>query len=105
MEIHKGNQTGKGTNTRTLCQKIERSAEAHQRPIKMDSGTVYRILPSKATPFQTGVTDDPICERCLEEDESATYVLSDCEAIAHLRFHHLGQFFMEPGDYYGAPHK
>jgi hypothetical protein len=53
--------------------------------------------------FKLGLTVDPTCERCLEEDESATHVLCDCEAVAHLRFHHLGQFFMEPGDYYDAP--
>jgi hypothetical protein len=34
--------------------------------------------------FKLGLTDDPICERCLE-DESATYTLCDCEAIAYLR--------------------
>jgi hypothetical protein len=55
MGTHNGTQTGKGTNTRTFCQKIEGSAEAQQRSIKMDSGTVYMILPSKGTPFQTGV--------------------------------------------------
>jgi hypothetical protein len=41
------------------------------------------------------------CERCLE-DESATHILCDCEAIANLRFYQLGQFFMEPSDYYDA---
>jgi hypothetical protein len=45
----------------------------------------------------------PTCESCLEEDESATHILCDCEAIAYLRFCHLGQFFMEPSDYYDAP--
>jgi hypothetical protein len=40
--------------------------------------------------FKLGLTDDPICERCLE-DESATYILCDCEAVAHVRFRHLGQ--------------
>jgi hypothetical protein len=53
--------------------------------------------------FKLGLTDDPICERRLEEDESATHILCDCEAIAYLRFRHLGQFFMEPSDYYDAP--
>jgi hypothetical protein len=24
--------------------------------------------------FKLGLTDDPICERCLEEDESATHI-------------------------------
>jgi hypothetical protein len=56
----------------------------------------------KGNIFKLGLTDDPTCERCLEEDESATHVLCDCEAIAHLRFRHLGQFFMEPSDFYKA---
>jgi hypothetical protein len=55
--------------------------------------------------FKLGLKDDPICERCLEEDEPATHVLCDCEAIAHLRFHHLSQFFIEPSDFYTMPHK
>jgi hypothetical protein len=49
------------------------------------------------------VLDDPICERCLQEDELATHILCDCEAIAYLRFRHLGCFFMEPSDFYDAP--
>jgi hypothetical protein len=50
-----------------------------------------------------GLTNDPICERCLEEDESATHILCDCEAVAHIRFLDLVQFFIEPSDYYDAP--
>jgi hypothetical protein len=53
--------------------------------------------------FKLGLTDGPTCERCLQEDESATHILCDCEAIARLRFRHLGQFFMEPSDFYYAP--
>jgi hypothetical protein len=53
--------------------------------------------------FKLGLTDDPICESCLEEDESAIHILCDCETVAHVRFRHLGQFFMEPSDYYDAP--
>jgi hypothetical protein len=45
---------------------------------------------------------DPACERYLQEDESATHILCDCEAIAYLRFRHIGQFFMEPSDFYDA---
>jgi hypothetical protein len=50
--------------------------------------------------FKLGLTDDPTCETCLQEDESATHTLRDCEAIAYLRFR---QFFMEPSDFYDAP--
>jgi hypothetical protein len=53
--------------------------------------------------FKLGLTDDPVCERCLEEDESATHILCDCEAIAYLRFRHLGRFLLEPNNYYDAP--
>jgi hypothetical protein len=61
------------------------------------------ILSPKRHLFEPGLTDDPTCERCLEEEESATHILCDCEAIAYLRFRHLGQFFMEPSDYYDVP--
>jgi hypothetical protein len=53
--------------------------------------------------FKLGRTDDSTCERGLQENESATHILCDCEAIASLRFRHLGQFFMEPSDCYDAP--
>jgi hypothetical protein len=53
--------------------------------------------------FKLGLMNDPTCERCLEADESATHVLCDCEAIAHLGFRHLGQFLMEPGDFFDVP--
>jgi hypothetical protein len=39
----------------------------------------------------------------LEEGESATRIQCDCEAVIHIRFRHLGQFFFEPSDYYDAP--
>jgi hypothetical protein len=53
--------------------------------------------------FKMGLTDSPTCERCLEKEESATHILCDCEAIAYLRFRHLGHHFMEPGDYHDTP--
>jgi hypothetical protein len=53
--------------------------------------------------FKVRWTDDPTCERCLEEDESATHILCDLEAIVHLRYRHLDQLFMEPSDFYDAP--
>jgi hypothetical protein len=55
--------------------------------------------------FKMGLTDDPSCERCLEEDESATHILCDCEAITNLRFRHLGQFFYGAKWLLWRPHK
>jgi hypothetical protein len=53
--IHNWIQTGKGTYTRALCQKNERSLEIKQRPIKMGGRSVCRTLSPKRTPFQTGI--------------------------------------------------
>jgi hypothetical protein len=55
MEIHNWTQTGKGAYIRTLCQKNKGSVEIKQRPIKMDSGTIYRTLSPKGKSFQTGI--------------------------------------------------
>jgi hypothetical protein len=103
MEIHNWTQTGKRTYITALCQKSRESVEIKQRPIKMDSRTITGHCHLKGRLFKLGLTVDPTCEGFLEEDESATHILCDCEDIAHLRFCHLGQFFMEPGDYYDAP--
>jgi hypothetical protein len=55
------------------------------------------------TPFQTEIDRWLLCKRCLKEDESATHILCDCEAIAYLRFRHLHQVFKEPSAYHDAP--
>jgi hypothetical protein len=96
-------QTGKVTYIRALCQNNEGSVEIKQRPIKMDGRLFTGHCHLKGHLFKLGLTDDPTCERCLKEDESDTHILCDCEAIDHLRFRHLGQFFTETSDYYDAP--
>jgi hypothetical protein len=53
--------------------------------------------------FKLGLSDSPTCERCQEKDETATHVLCKCEALAHRRLRHLGQYFMEPTDYFDTP--
>lgn len=62
----------------------------------------YRALSPKRTPFQNG-TGSPICERCLEEDESTPHILYYCEAITYLRFHHLGHYFVAPDGCHDTP--
>jgi hypothetical protein len=53
--------------------------------------------------FKLGLTNSPTCERSLEKDESAAHILCNCEAIAYLRFRHLGHYLMECGDYKDTP--
>jgi hypothetical protein len=50
---------------------------------------IYATLWYKEVPWRTKHLLST-CERYLEDDESATYILCDCEAIAYLRFRHLG---------------
>jgi hypothetical protein len=42
-------------------------------------------------------------KKCMEKDDSDIYVLCDCEAIAYLRFCHMGHYFIEPGNYQDTP--
>jgi hypothetical protein len=84
-------------------QKKKGAIKIKQKPATMGGRTIYRTLHLKGYLFKLGLTDNPICKRCQEKDESATHILCDCEARAYLRFSHLGQFLMEPNDYYGTP--
>jgi hypothetical protein len=86
---------------RVLQEKLNQTYRLLHSDVVM-SGRWIATFRSNMLP-QLGLTDDPTCERCLEEDESATHILCDCEAIAYLRFRHLGQYFLEPSDYYDAP--
>jgi hypothetical protein len=52
---HNRTQIGKAIYTRALCQKNEGSVKIKQRSIKVDARTIYRILSSKRTSFQTGI--------------------------------------------------
>jgi hypothetical protein len=53
--------------------------------------------------YEEGHTTCSEDARILEIESNSRYILCDCEAVAHLRFRHLGQFFMELSDYYDAP--
>jgi hypothetical protein len=59
-------------HTRTLCQKNQGTLKIKQKPVTVGGRTTYRTLSHKRTSFQTE-NDGPICERCLETDESATH--------------------------------
>jgi hypothetical protein len=53
--------------------------------------------------FKLALSNCPTCDRCQKENETATHILCECEAPAHLRFCHLGRYFMEPSDYIDVP--
>jgi hypothetical protein len=49
--------------------------------------------------FKLGLVNSPKCNRCKQASETASHVLCDCEALATLRFRHLGHHFMKAGDF------
>jgi hypothetical protein len=45
-----------------------------------------------------GLSNNPTCRMCGNEEESSVHILCECEALASLRHLHLGSFFLEPED-------
>jgi hypothetical protein len=88
-----------GTYTKALCRRTKDLLKLNRYKLGWVVGLFTGHWHLKGHPFKQGLTDDPTCERCLEEDESATHILWDCKAIANLKFRHQGQFFIEPSDW------
>jgi hypothetical protein len=76
-------------SNRTLCQKNKGSVEVRDQ-LRWVVGLFTGHCHLKRHLFKQGLTDDPTCERFLEEDESATHILCDWAAKAYLRFRHHG---------------
>jgi hypothetical protein len=81
-------ETGKGTYTRVLCQKNEGSKE---RPIKMSGRTIYRTLTYKDTSSNWD-WQIILFVKGVKKKMNQPQISYDCEAIAYLRYSHLGQF-------------
>jgi hypothetical protein len=85
MRLHCWTQTGKnsksGSPTRSMSNLLKLNGYQLRWMVEILTGHCHL----KGHHFKLGFTDDPTCEKCLEEDESATHILRDCEAIAYLR--------------------
>jgi hypothetical protein len=64
----------------------------------------YKLPSPERTSFRNKI-DSPVCERCLENDETATHFLWECHAVAYPRFRHLGHYFMLRDDCRDTPLK
>jgi hypothetical protein len=49
-------------------------------------------------PNLMGPTNIPVCSWCGVEDETLPHIHCECEALASLRYVHLGSFFLDPED-------
>ncbi|KAJ8975532.1 hypothetical protein NQ317_003873 [Molorchus minor] len=45
-----------------------------------------------------GIAEDPECRWCLEDEETSSYVLTECPAIARVRERHFGSSVLNPED-------
>jgi len=45
-----------------------------------------------------GLSDSPLCRRCVAQDDTLVHILFECEALASLWHVYLGSFFLEPDD-------
>jgi hypothetical protein len=71
----------------------------NQLHIMMGSLTGHWVLEGHL--FKPELVKNPKCYRCKQASETASHVLCDCEALAPLRFRHLGHHFMKSSDFEG----
>jgi hypothetical protein len=44
------------------------------------------------------LSDNTIARKCGTDEETSVHILCKCEALASLRYTHLGSFFLDPED-------
>jgi hypothetical protein len=98
-----GLEQGKGVLQGPSVRRTKELLKVNRNQLWWVTGLLSGHCHLKGHVFKIRLTNILICERCLEKDKSATYILYDCEAIPYLRFCHLDHYFMEPGDYHDAP--
>ena len=45
-----------------------------------------------------GLSNNPICRKCGNEQETSVHILCECESLASLRYTYLDSFFLDPED-------
>jgi hypothetical protein len=83
MGMQNWTQTGKGTYIRALHQNTMDLLKWNRDQLRWMVGLLTGHCHLQGHLFKLGLTDDPTCERCLNEDESATHILCDCEATSY----------------------
>jgi hypothetical protein len=66
--------------------------------VKIMTGLLTEQCNSKGHLSNLGNVNSPECDRCNQASEMASHVLCDCEALATLRFRHVGCHLMHPDD-------
>ena len=77
-----------GTLSKTVTNDI---LSLNRSQIRQVMGLITGHCPLRKHMHQMGIyTDEPICRLCNEEEEIATHVILECEALARWRYNLLG---------------
>jgi len=82
-----------------LVKELEEQLSFSRNQPKVLMGLLTRHCHSNGHIFELKLVDKPGCGRWKQASETASHVLRDCEALAVLRFRHLGQHFLKSGDF------
>jgi hypothetical protein len=73
------------------------TTKAHRIQLRRVTGLTTEHL------LNLGLMISTTCERCHNNEETALHIVYECEALAEVRFHHLGAYFMRLSYYHGIP--
>jgi hypothetical protein len=97
----RGQRQAKGFLKKPCAKKAGELLNLSRNQLRIMTGLLTGHCHLKGHLFQLGLVDSSECNRCKQTSETASHVLCDCEALATLRFRHLGCHFMKPGDFEG----
>jgi hypothetical protein len=95
----RGQRQAKGFLKKTSARKAGELFNLSRNQLRIMTGLLTGHCHLKGHLFKLGLLNSPDCNRCKQASEMASHVLCDCEALATLRFRHLGHHFMKPGDF------
>jgi hypothetical protein len=70
-----------------------------QKSRKNNDRVANRTQLFKSDVFKLGLVDSRRWDKCKQASVIASHVLCDFEALALLKFKHLGHHFLKPGDF------
>jgi hypothetical protein len=97
QSIH-GHRQAKGFLKNPSAKRAGELLNLSRNQLRIMTGLLMGQCHLKGHLFKLGMVNSPKCNRCKQASEMASNVLCDCEALATLRFRHLGHF-IKPGDF------
>jgi hypothetical protein len=81
------------------CKKGGELVNLSRNQLRIMTGLLIGHCHLKGHLFNLGLVNSLEYDRCKQASETASHILCDREALATLRFRHLGYHFIKPGDF------